>query len=60
MTDETSYVVVEFQDGLQLIQRNWLDLNTMKAFWPNFTSNKRYDTAVKLMEEPQPTWRKPR
>lgn len=32
MTDETSYVVVEFQDGLQLIPRNWLDLNTMKAF----------------------------
>lgn len=30
----------------------------MKAVWPNFTNNNRYDKAVKLMEEPQSTWMK--
>ncbi|EFN60350.1 hypothetical protein EAG_01324, partial [Camponotus floridanus] len=50
------YAVVEFQDGLQLIPSNWLNNDETKAVWPNFTNNKRYDKAVRSMEEPQSTW----
>lgn len=50
------YAIVEFEDGLQIIPQNWLDKDLKKAVWPNFTNNKRYDKAVKFMEEPQPTW----
>lgn len=58
MTDRKLYTVVEFKDGLQLIPTNWLDITVMKAVWPNFTNNKKYDKAVKLMEEPESTWNK--
>lgn len=50
------YAIVEFEDGLQLIPNNWLSADLTKAFWPNFTNNKRYDKAVKLMEKPECTW----
>jgi len=58
MVNEKFYAVVEFEDGLQVIPNNWLDINIMKAVWPNFTNNKRYYKAVKLMEEPKSTWMK--
>lgn len=50
------YAIVEFEDGVQLIPKNWLSKDFKKAAWPNFTNNKRFDKAVKLMEEPQSTW----
>lgn len=53
---ENFYAVVEFEDGLQIIPNNWLSADLKRAVWPNFTNNKRYDKAVKLMEEPQSTW----
>ncbi|XP_012058532.1 PREDICTED: uncharacterized protein LOC105621674 [Atta cephalotes] len=56
MTDGKFYAVVEFEDGPQIIPNNWLDVSVMKAVWPNFTNYKRYDKAVKLMEEPESTW----
>ncbi|XP_011066365.1 PREDICTED: uncharacterized protein LOC105153305 isoform X2 [Acromyrmex echinatior] len=56
MTDGKFYAIVEFEDGLQMIPNNWLNLSVMKAVWPNFTNYKRYDKAVKLMEEPESTW----
>ncbi|XP_018045573.1 PREDICTED: uncharacterized protein LOC108685340 [Atta colombica] len=56
MTDGKFYAVVEFEDGPQIIPNNWLDVSIMKAVWPNFTNYKRYDKAVKLMEEPESTW----
>jgi len=56
MANEKFYAVVEFEDGLQVIPNNWLDISMMKAVWPNFTNNKRYYKAVKLMEEPESTW----
>ncbi|XP_025264618.1 uncharacterized protein LOC112637989 [Camponotus floridanus] len=55
MTDKF-YAIVEFEDGLQVIPNNWLSGDLKKAFWPNFTNNKRYDKAVKLREEPEYTW----
>ncbi|GAB1860856.1 DUF4806 domain-containing protein [Camponotus japonicus] len=55
MTDKF-YAIVEFEDGLQVIPNNWLSGDLKKAFWPNFTNNKRYDKAVKLREEPECTW----
>lgn len=51
----TFYAIVEFDDGLQVVPNNWLNKD-LKAIWPNFTSNKRYDKAVKLMQNPEPTW----
>lgn len=56
MQKENFYAVVEFEDGLQIIPNNWLSADLKRAVWPNFTNNKRYDKAVKLMEEPQSTW----
>ncbi|XP_070168191.1 uncharacterized protein [Polyergus mexicanus] len=56
MTDTKFYAIVEFEDGLQIVPYNWLNEDSKKAVWPNFTNNKRYDKAVKLMEEPEPTW----
>ncbi|XP_018377974.1 PREDICTED: uncharacterized protein LOC108770765 [Trachymyrmex cornetzi] len=56
MADGRFYAVVEFEDGPQMIPNNWLDICVMKAVWPNFTNYKRYDKAVKLMEEPESTW----
>lgn len=55
MTDGKFYVL-EFEDGLQVIPSNWLDVHTMKAKWPNFTSNTRYYKAVMFMENPKSTW----
>lgn len=55
MTDKF-YAIVEFEDGLQVIPNNCLSGDLTKAFWPNFANNKRYDKAVKLMEEPECTW----
>lgn len=56
MAKKIFYSIVEFEDGLQLIPNNWLREDLSKAFWPNFTNNKRYDKAVKMMEEPECTW----
>ncbi|XP_070169708.1 uncharacterized protein [Polyergus mexicanus] len=56
MTDTKFYAIVEFEDGLQIVPYNWLNEDSKKAVWPNFTNNKRYDKAVKLMEEPELTW----
>jgi len=57
MTDPTKfYAIVEFKDGLQIIPNNWLSTDLMRAVWPNFTNNNRYDKAVRLMEEPECTW----
>lgn len=57
MTDKC-YAIVEFNDELQLILTKWLSGDLTRAFWPNFTNTKRYDKAVKCMEEPQCTWLK--
>lgn len=54
MTDK--YAIVQFEDGLQVIPTKWLNGDLTAAFWPNFTNNKRYDKAVKLMEDPECTW----
>lgn len=56
MMETNFYAVVEFEDGVQVIPSNWLHENLTKAVWPNFTNNKRFDKAVKLMEEPESTW----
>lgn len=56
MTDRRFYAIVEFEDGLQLVPNNWLNADSTKALWPNFTNNKRYDQAVKYMEEPHSSW----
>lgn len=54
---EKKYVVVEFQDGLQIIPATWLTSDLKTAKWPNcYITSNRYDKAVKYMEEPQSTW----
>lgn len=53
---EKKYCIVEFEDGLQVIPKNWLNADSKKAFWPHYTNNKRYDKAVRLMEKPESTW----
>ncbi|XP_036145359.1 uncharacterized protein LOC118646475 [Monomorium pharaonis] len=58
MTDKNKkYVIVEFKDGLQIIPTIWLTSDLKRAKWPkNYITNKRYDKAVKNMEEPESTW----
>lgn len=52
------YVVVEFEDGIQIIPRTWLNNDCTKAKWPDcYVTYTRYDKAVRLMEEPQATWK---
>ncbi|KAL0128518.1 hypothetical protein PUN28_003684 [Cardiocondyla obscurior] len=52
------YAIVEFEDGLQVIPSKWFNADLSGAYWPTFTTlnNKRYDKAVKLMEDPKCTW----
>ncbi|XP_011859452.1 PREDICTED: uncharacterized protein LOC105556947, partial [Vollenhovia emeryi] len=50
------YTVVEFEDGLSVVPKNWLTKDLTKAFWPNYTSTTRHDKAAKVMEEPDSTW----
>ncbi|XP_071576704.1 uncharacterized protein [Temnothorax nylanderi] len=52
------YVVVEFEDGLSVVPKNWLTKDLTEAFWPIYTSTARHDKAVKRMEEPESTWTK--
>ncbi|TGZ51886.1 Uncharacterized protein DBV15_12677 [Temnothorax longispinosus] len=52
------YAVVEFEDGLSVVPKNWLTEDLTEAFWPMYTSSARHDKAVKRMEEPESTWSK--
>ncbi|KAF2884666.1 hypothetical protein ILUMI_21501 [Ignelater luminosus] len=45
--------VVLFDDGLQLVPSDWI--NNL-SYWPIFTSNSRYEKAVKSREEPDENW----
>lgn len=56
MAEKSLYLIVEFEDGLQIILNNWFSADLKKACWPHYTNNRRYDTAVKLMEHPESTW----
>ena len=56
MTDLENYVIVEFDDGIQIIPNLWINSDASKARWPTFTSQKRYDKAVRLMEDCQDFW----
>ncbi|XP_011858463.1 PREDICTED: uncharacterized protein LOC105556019 [Vollenhovia emeryi] len=55
---EKKYSIVEFEDGVQIIPNNWFTADLKQAYWPHYTTNQRYDTAVKLMEPPKSTWLK--
>lgn len=51
--DKRKYYVVQFDDGIQVIPRNWfVDGTQTKSYWPNYTNFKTYDKAVESMEEP--------
>lgn len=56
MSQKGIYVIVLFEDGLQIVPDTWLNKDLNIAKWPPFISNQRYDKAVKNMEEPQSTW----
>ncbi|XP_039307414.1 uncharacterized protein LOC113005933 [Solenopsis invicta] len=58
MTDkEKKYVVVEFEDGVRIVPITWLSTDLQRSKWPKkYTTNKRYDRAIKTMEEPDDTW----
>ncbi|XP_071572358.1 E3 SUMO-protein ligase ZBED1-like, partial [Temnothorax nylanderi] len=52
-----NFFVVEFKDGLQIIPKTWLTSDLKRAKWPNcYVTNKRYDKAVKDMEQSESTW----
>lgn len=47
---------MEFEDGLQIIPKNWL-INNKQAFWPPFNDWKKYYNAVQKMLEPVQDWK---
>jgi len=53
------FLVVEFDDGLQIIPSNWL-INEKSSYFPNYYKNvKLYDRSVVSMEipnTPTTTW----
>ncbi|CAG9853883.1 unnamed protein product [Phyllotreta striolata] len=51
------YCVVEFDDGLQLIPRLWINSDN-EAFWPNFKTTAKYNAAVKNSIKPGIDWQK--
>ncbi|XP_024881324.1 uncharacterized protein LOC112460739 [Temnothorax curvispinosus] len=52
------YAVVEFEDGLSVVPKNWLTEDSTEAFWPMYTSTARHNKAVKRAAEPESTWSK--
>jgi len=46
------YHIVEFEDGLQIIPKNWFTCEKKTAvYWPNLTNQKEYDKAVEKMKD---------
>ncbi|KAL6258276.1 hypothetical protein P5V15_010217 [Pogonomyrmex californicus] len=56
MMDVKDYVIVEFDDGIQIISKLWINSDTSKVRWPTFSSQKCYDKAIKLMKDYQDSW----
>jgi len=52
-------VVIEFNDGLQLIPHNWILLKKSRSYFPdlNNISLKKYDKMVLNTEPYNPTWK---
>ncbi|XP_063234240.1 uncharacterized protein LOC134537581 isoform X4 [Bacillus rossius redtenbacheri] len=51
------YSIVEFSDGQQILPSKWITPKKSHAYWPAFTSNKRYDTAVERLEPYEDSWK---
>ncbi|XP_011686339.1 PREDICTED: uncharacterized protein LOC105449044 [Wasmannia auropunctata] len=56
MTTLQTYVIAEFDDGIQIIPNLWINDDVTKVRWPSFSSQKRFDKAVKEIEEWQESW----
>lgn len=58
MTDKKrTFVIVEFEDGLQIVPSTWLSNDLQRCKWPShYISNDRYDKAIKKMEIPASNW----
>lgn len=56
MTDLQDYVIGEFDDGIQIIPKKWINDDSSKARWPTFSSQKKFDKAVRLMIDFQDSW----
>lgn len=52
------YLIVEFEDGVQIIPSNWADANQVQAFWPHFKSHIKYNMAVRNLLQPGADWQK--
>lgn len=48
------WCIVNFDDGVQLVPKNWL--KGSQCFWPTFKSTIRYEKAVRNCEKPQDVW----
>lgn len=53
---EELYSIVEFEDGLQMIPTLWLIKDKTAAYWPQFTSHKRFVKAVQKNILPEDNW----
>lgn len=52
-----NYFIVEFDDGVQLVPKNWIVNGKNEAYWPNFTNLKNYNKAVETMIEVEDSWK---
>jgi hypothetical protein len=48
--------IVQFRDGHQIIPNSWLSQDKKKAFWPNFTSQFKFNKAVQSQSVPAKDW----
>jgi hypothetical protein len=51
------YTIVYFRDGLELIPTKWRTEDN-KSFYPPYCSRSRLENAIRLMEDPEPCWKK--
>ncbi|KMQ86083.1 hypothetical protein RF55_15045, partial [Lasius niger] len=52
--DNEKYIVVEFEDGLQLIPATWFNADTNESIWPsNFKTKLRINKAIIMREMPK-------
>lgn len=53
---EGLWSIVEFEDGLEMIPSSWLSDNKNTSYWPQFTSQQRFNKAVQYCLSPEDDW----
>lgn len=58
MSKEKQFVIVDFDDGPQIIHNSWFSSQKSKVYWPNVSNMKSYYKAVENGKSPHSSWAK--